>query len=221
MRVIVKPLGLIVVLGVFAGLAVPAFRGLRGGKSAQTAAAASGTLLIITDASKKSWLQNQIYRFNSEHDGKIRVVTRFMDSRAALQAIVNGKEKPQLWAPSGSTWVNALSDAWARDGGKGQQIDMGDPGSYRSYLRTPLVFLTTRTKARTLRPILGGTDGWNALHDLASGKTDVPWGKFTFSYGEPTKTNSGFMAMGMFLAAFGNRDGSGADLGRAPRSSIT
>ncbi|MBC7807439.1 MAG: extracellular solute-binding protein [Akkermansiaceae bacterium] len=162
-------------------------------------------ILLVTDAAKKSWLQNQIYRFNLQNDGRYHVTTRFMDTREALQAILHDKEKPVLWSPSGSNWTAALADGWGKSHpGEKNIVQVGDSDAYRTFLRTPLVFLTTKKKAPFLRKMFA-TEPWHGFHELAAGRTKTPWGGFRYSYADPRASNNGFMVLGLIVSDYAAR----------------
>jgi hypothetical protein len=90
---------------------------------------------LITSATKKGWLESQVERFNAEKGGNVRI--EYLETRDALQAILNGKQKPTLWSPSAPLWATRLSEKWAEDHGGDALVSDSDPNTYRIYLRTP------------------------------------------------------------------------------------
>lgn len=206
MRIILKPLGAITLLAMIVLLTVLVVSNAWTRQDRRNKVGAVHDILLVTDAAKKGWLQNQIYRFNLQNEGRYHVTTRFMDTREALQAILHDKEKPVLWSPSGSNWTVALADGWARSHPGGKNIvSVGDSDSYRTFLRTPLVFLTTKNKAPFLKKTLA-TEPWRGLHALSSGKTKTPWGAFRYSYADPRASNSGFMVLGLIVSDYAARN---------------
>lgn len=236
----VKPAGKLVILILVAGIAVGLWRWYKGrggtlptlsaGQTAQNgvppAASAGnggvdfpggggtsgggggGNLVLITSATKKGWLENQADKFSQQGHGKITL--RYYETRAAMQAILNGKEKPVLWAPSSPIWAQRLGEAWPQfHGGESSPVSLSDPASFRVYLRSPLVFLTTKERAQYLRPLLGGSDPWGLLRELSLGKKTVPGmgGKFRFAHADPLNANSGFLTLGMILGDYARRHG--------------
>jgi hypothetical protein len=133
-----------------------------------------------------------------------------------MQAILNGKEKPALWSPSSPIWAARLRDAWEeRNGSSGKPLmDPADPNVYRSYLRTPVVFLTTKDRAARLRPLLGGGQSWNALRDLTTGRRKVVGiaGPLRFAHADPIASNSGFLTIGLVLNAYAQQSGGSGSL---------
>ena len=163
-------------------------------------------LSLITSATKKDWLQGEIDRFNQENKGQFHIETRFLETREAMQAILNDKEKPVLWSPSSPVWAARLGEAYEER--KGERIvDMNDSDSFRIYLRSPLVFLTTKQKATFLRPLLAGPDGWKNIGELGAGTRKTPWGKFKFSHADPIASNSGFLTLALMLNDYGKKTG--------------
>jgi len=222
MRVVIKPLGLIVVGLLFAFLAIFAAKGCFGPRTGPVTG--SGDLPILADTAKRTWMFDQVALFNYAQrrpDGQqlVSATWKDQDTREALHAILNGKDRPVVWVPSGNYWVGALNDSWRRaHPGTGDLVNTTDSASYRTYLRTPLVFLTTADKATALRPLLNGTNypSWRALHDLCAGKTRVPWGAFRAAVADPLRASSGFMLLGLVLEDYVQHTGGGLSLDRAP-----
>jgi extracellular solute-binding protein len=168
-----------------------------------------GDLLFITTAAKKDWVGLQVEKFNnaSENNGRWRVMPRPMPSREAMHAILDGKVEPALWSPGGPMWPGRLAEAWTERHSGGRILDAADPNAYRVFLRSPLVFLTTRDKARFLAPRLGGANPWAALRRLSLGQEKVPWGRFRFSHADPLTSSSGILTLGLILNEFGQNEG--------------
>lgn len=160
------------------------------------------SLTLITSATKKGWLEAQVERFNAEKGGNVRI--KYIETRDALQAILNGKQKPTLWSPSAPLWATRLSEKWAEDHGGDALVNDSDPNSYRVYLRTPIVFVTTKQKAGYLRPLLSGPNAWSNLADLSAGKKKLPGASrgFVWAHADPIKANSGFLTLGLLLDAY-------------------
>jgi hypothetical protein len=101
-------------------------------------------------------------------------------------------------------WPTRLSEAYSQKNGK-TILDMSDPNAYRVFLRTPLVFLTTKKKSAFLKPLLSN-NSWANLEKLASGQTKPPWGSFRFSHADPLTSSSGVMTMGLMLYDYSQRN---------------
>lgn len=167
-----------------------------------TTVADNEILFVITPA-KKGWVTDQIKAFNGQSAGKYKVVTSPAPSREGMHAILNGKLKPVLWSPGSPMWPQRLGEVWkARTAGT--IVDMNDPNGHRAFLRTPLVFLTTKQKAKFLRPLLSGPQAWTNLRELSLGKRRAPWGKFKFSHADPLTSSSGTMTLGLIMVDYAN-----------------
>ena len=181
-------------------------------KGAPTTVADNEILFVITPA-KKGWVSDQIKAFNEKSAGKYKVVTAPAPSREGMHAILNGSIKPILWSPGSSIWPQRLSEVWkARNAST--LIDMNDPNGHRTFLRSPLVFLTTKQKAKFLRPLLSGTQSWQMIRELSLGKRRAPWGKFKFSHADPNTSSSGAITLSLILADYGQRTGQSGALDR-------
>lgn len=161
-------------------------------------------LQFITSASKKGWIVEQIEKFNALPTTKTPVVLKSVETREAMHQILDGKAKPALWSPSSVIWADRLAEAY-----KGKTIlDTGDAQSYRTILRTPLVFLTTKPKARFLRPLLSSPNVWSNIRDLSNSKK-VPWGNFKWAHADPLNANSGMLALALILADYAEKTNQG------------
>ncbi len=183
----------------------------RSGTDANSGAGASvpenaNAVTLLTSKSSKGWLLNQIEKFNAQQasaGGSLKVVPQFVETREAMHGILEGTIKPVLYAPSTTVWAQRLQSAWKEKHGS-DILNMDDAASYRVYLKTPLVLVTTQDKARFLRPLLGRPGGWQKLHDLSTGKIKAPWGKWQWSHADPLTANSGTMTLGAILADYAN-----------------
>lgn len=174
---------------------------------------ADNEILFVITPAKKGWVTDQIKAFNEKSAGKYKVITEPQPSREGMHAILNGKIKPVLWSPGSPMWPQRLSEVWkARTAST--LVDMNDPNGHRAFLRSPLVFMTTKEKARFLRPLLGSTQSWQMIRELSLGKRRVPWGRFHFSHADPLTSSSGTMTLGLILADYGQRTGQSGSLDR-------
>lgn len=170
--------------------------------------AASGVVEIpfVITAAKKDWVGEQVDRFNAANGDKWKIVTKPVPSREAMHGILAGNIKPVLWSPGSPVWPARLAEAYSQQNNK-TIVDLSDPNAYRVFLRSPLVFLTTRRKAQFLRPLLGGNDPWGALKQLSTGQRKTPWGGFRFSHADPLTSSSGVMTMGLILFDYAQKTG--------------
>jgi Ca-activated chloride channel family protein len=174
---------------------------------------------FVITAAKKGWAAEQIKRFNELHKDKWLIKTEEVPSRQAMHRILAGDLKPVLWSPGGSIWPTRLTEAWAEKHVGSTLIDVSDTNSYRLFLRSPLVFLTTKEKARFLRPLLGGSNAWVALRQLSTGATRPPWGRFKWSFAEPVNSSSGMLTMGLILYDYAQKTGQSGSLEQVAKSS--
>jgi len=168
---------------------------------------------LLTTADKANWVRSQVFTFNEINYKKYQVTVHYVDSRAAMEKVLDGSEQPVLWSPESPTWIARANDVWQqRKGGPLVQVD--DYTSYRVFLRSPLVFLTTHEKAGYLRRYLSGSRPWASLHDMSSGDLRPPWGRLRFSISDPLRSNSGMASLGMILVEY-TRDHGGSLTGVA------
>ena len=223
----IKPGGWVIIIlllgAIFFG--VRSFRGLlaaRQGGAAPIAGAgavlttdqaAGGDILISTSGTKQKWMQAEIDKFNAQStSGKASL--QLAESRDAMQGILAGKFQPTIWSPSSSVWVYRLADLWPKAHGGAQIANVNDSQSYRQLFKSPLVFLTTRSKAAFLRPILSGSSPWAGVRQLSIGQRKAPWGKFRFAYADPLNASSGTLTMSLIISEYGRLHGS-SDLAAA------
>jgi hypothetical protein len=177
-----------------------------GPQGAQAPQLAENEILFVTTAAKKGWVKEQVERFNAQHQGKWRIVQQDIPSREAMHGILEGKVQPVLWSPGGAIWPARLAEAW-RERHSTVILERSDPNAYSVFLRSPLVFMTTRRKAEHLRPILGGGKPWAALRELSMGRRKVPWGRFKFSHADPLTSSSGMLTFGLVLNEYTEETG--------------
>jgi hypothetical protein len=223
------PVGKLVLLIIAIGGAVGAWRWWSGRSGARAPGGLVGLfepaksnpngveIPILITAAKKDWVQDQVDRFNAENRGRWQVVPKPVPSREAMHAILEEKEQPVLWSPGSPIWPARLAEAWTEKHGD-TLLDLSDANGYRVFLRSPLVFVTTRKRAAFLRPRLGGSEPWQALRRLSMGQDRAPWGAFRFSHADPLTSSSGMLTLGLVLSDYARRTRRG-DLGKAAVSS--
>ncbi len=160
-------------------------------------------LQIVTSASKRGWLNEQIDKFNATSD--VKLVPKLVETREAMQQILAGRIKPALWSPSSVIWADRLSEVLEQRTGS-SPLDTSDPNSYRSVLKTPIVFLTTKENARLLRPLLSSNACWTNVQKLSSGKIPFPGG-FKWAHADPLNANSGMLTLALIINDYANRTG--------------
>lgn len=195
------------------GLAVGGWRSWHESHDPMLTAAGTGNVAqieLLTTADKASWVRAQVYSFNYAHQGQYQVIAKYVDSREAMQRVLAGAEHPVLWSPESPVWIVRANDIW-RAKTRHDLVPMEDFSAFRVFLRSPLVFLTTREKAAYLRPHLGGTHPWTSVYDICSGS--IPWhGKLRFAVADPLLSNSGDAGVGMMLTEYASTHPSSGSL---------
>ncbi|MBC8141513.1 MAG: substrate-binding domain-containing protein [Armatimonadetes bacterium] len=213
MELRVKPLGIIVFLALFAiiGTAVYFFANNQGKDEVITEIAPDtgiegAEVLFASSKTKKDWLDEQAELFNQKYaDKKVKVVIEYGETRDSYQDIINGKKNVALWAPSSTQWVGALGSYWTKNRG-GKLFDTAKSDEYTVYLKTPMVFITTKDKATFLRSQLAMPGkSLDNLRDMSTGKTKVPWGTFKYSYADPVNAGSGFAFLSTVVSDFSKK----------------
>ncbi len=152
---------------------------------------ASGDVLVSTSGTKQAWLSDEAQKFNSQGGGHV-VLLKPVESRDAMQSLLNGKLQPTVWSPSSPVWTERLAQL------KSGMIDESDPQNYRVIFKSPLVFLTTKAKAAALRPILTGTTPFTTL---AAGH------RYRFGYADPLNASSGMLTMALIISEYARTHG--------------
>jgi hypothetical protein len=156
---------------------------------------------LLTTADKASWVRAQAYSFNYLHQGQYQITVKYLDSREAMLKVIAGAEKPVLWSPESPVWISRANDIWRKKSGH-DLVAMDDFSTFRVFLKSPLVFLTTRKRAEFLRRYLAGDHPWTSIHEMCTGRIDMPGGRLRFSVADPLLSNSGAAAVDMMLTEY-------------------
>ena len=167
--------------------------------------ASGNEILLVTSNTKKGWLIDQIAKFNASNNGQYKIVTRFIETREAMHAILEGKVKPAIWSPSSTIWTQRLGQAWQQKNGNAL-LNLNDGDSYRVFFRSPLLFMTTKRKLPALKPVLRS---WETLR-ASNGRTSQ--GRLKWSHADPLSANSGMMTLGLMLADYTSQTGADASI---------
>lgn len=215
-----KPAGKLIILIFVLGIAIGGYRLWRGPSAGPGFFGGSGVVEIplLTTATKADWLSDEINAFNKAHGDKWKLTISTIESREAMHAILDGKTKPVLWSPSSPIWIARLAEVWSQQHHQ-TIVDMADPASFKVFLRSPIVFLTTRDKATFFKRALGGSKSWAAVRELSLGRRRTPWGAFRFSHADPLNANSGMLTLGMILTEYGQQAGQSGSLENVANSS--
>lgn len=168
-------------------------------------------LPFIITAAKKGWVAAQTEKFNKQYEGKYFVKPIEVPSREAMHAILEGKQKPVLWSSGNPIWPARLAQAWKQKKGT-NIVDLNDPSAHRVFLRSPLVFLTTKDKVKFLRPLLSTPQCWQNLRKMSMGQIKTPFGPLRFSHADPLTSSSGMLTIGLIMADYAGRNNLGGNL---------
>lgn len=166
---------------------------------------AANEIMLLTNPGKRGWLDEQIEKFNATSEVKIKA--RFLPTREAMHSILDQNVHPALWSPSSIIWADRVAQVKGND-----LLDTGDAASYRAVLRTPLVFLTTKAKAATLRPLLSSQSCWQNIEAISSGKKPYPGGNFKWAHADPLQSNTGMLTLALIVADYAARNNRAASV---------
>ena len=189
--------------------------GARSANGGGDAPVGANEIQIISSNTKEGWLAEQIAAFNRQSGG-VKVVAKAVETREAMTGILDGKYKPALWSPSSVIWADRLGEVWEDRTGK-TLLDTGDIGSYRQIFKSPIVFLTTKEKARFLRPLLEN-DAWSNIRKISDGKIRAPSGRFKWAHADPLNANSGMLTMALILSDYAQKTGQSGAIRQAAQS---
>ena len=181
-----------------------------------SAPVSSGEIQIISSNTKKGWLSDQIDAFNAKQGDGVKIVSKAVETREAMTGILDGKYKPALWSPSSVIWADRLGEVWEDRTGK-TLLDTGDNNSYRQIFKSPIVFLTTKEKAKFLRPLLEN-NAWSNIRKIGDGVIRVPYGKFHWAHADPLNANSGMLTMALILSDYAQKNGQSGAIRQAAQS---
>ncbi len=181
------------------------------------------SLVIVYGSEKKTWLEEQVKKF--EALGKrtaggrpIKIDARAMGSGEAMQAVTGGTVKAHVFSPASTVYVSLANSAWLSQPGHTKAlIKPGEP-----LLLSPVVVGMWKPMAEALGwpkrqlswadllKVATNPKGW-----AASGNPE--WGRFKFGHTHPEYSNSGFLGVlaEAYAGAKKTRDLSVADLDNA------
>jgi|GEM_PF-4311514 hypothetical protein len=166
---------------------------------------------------KKRWVEVTSARFTEKSGVQAKVSLTTLESREALQEILNNKAQPVLWMVDNNIWAGRLDQAWREKNGGNTLFELSSITDVRPLAKTPLIFVTTKKKAETLRPYIETATPWQGIYELISDTRKTPWGGLRYTHTDPTQTDIGFMAVGGMLADFAKKS-AGGDVASATAS---
>lgn len=183
-------------------------------------AAAPGKAIEVSfhsSSAKKAWVDEMVRTFNASGarvgGSAVHVTVTHVNSGESLEAIKDGKAKPDVWSPGDDSWMQLAAESW--------RLVKQRPLFTRSepLVDVPLVMAMWEPMARALgypAPI-----AWRDVLRLSSsprgwGEVGHPeWGRFRWGHAHPD-ANSGFLTvLALCYAATGKTEGlTDADLKR-------
>lgn len=162
------------------------------------------TISLLYSTEKAEWLDEVIeafYRTNPRVNGRpIELSLEKMGSREMVLSVLDGDEQPTIISPAGSLQISILEDLSSSRFGS-SIVSPNDPSQCRQVVKSPLVLVAWRERARVLWGDSLPQDVWQALHDDLTDPRGwaaydhAEWGYIKFGQTNPLKSNSGFMTL--------------------------
>lgn len=177
------------------------------------------------ERSAETWIQDALVAINKESGSDGGLFADYRGSRDGKQAILYGadagvekgkkfeagsKSAPILWNPADIYWADKLNADWKNPkipnkGGSGEKDVVSAP---TILLNTRLVLAMWNDRAAVFEKLAGTSKyknkTWALLHDLATtgwSLTGNPsWGKLKLAQSDPTRSNSGLLALRLMFA---------------------
>lgn len=159
---------------------------------------------LLYSTEKADWLDEVIqdfYRTNPRVNGRsIELTLKKMGSREMILEVMDGQEQPVIISPAGSLQISILEDLSASKYGE-PIVKLNDASICTKVLKSPLVLVAWRERAKVLWGESLPSDLWQSLHDslidpqgwAAVGHPE--WGYIKLGQTNPLKSNSGFMTL--------------------------
>ena len=157
-------------------------------------------ILFVSTKGKSDWVLSQCFAYNLSSSNN-NVILHFVESRDAMKKILSGQVQPVIWSTDNPAIVGRINDLWTQKNGH-PLIDASDPAATRVYFHSPLVFLTTKEKAKELAPILSSSTCWDTIAQIGAGTKTLPSGKLTFGMSNPETASGGILTVGLILVAY-------------------
>jgi ABC-type Fe3+ transport system substrate-binding protein len=189
--------------------------GGKGGKSLSNDDAVEISMLYGTE--KKDWIEASAARFQTSHP-EIKLTLKGMGSTDAMNAILEGREKPTIFSPADSVMMNLLIADWETQY-HSPLVPSSGPGAPQPLMITPLVFAVWEDRAQALMAKEGAIT-WASLHDAVTAKQGwaavggkAEWGFVKLGHTDPTRSNSGLQSITlMAMEHFGRTNLTVADV---------
>jgi Ca-activated chloride channel family protein len=159
------------------------------------------TLTIAYGSEKKTWLEEQAKKFGATSPRtasgrQITIQTIAEGSGEAVDAIVNGTQKPHVFSPASGLYVGMLNSAWQKAKSATKPLaPAGDP-----LVLSPIVVAMWKPMAEALgwpKKALGWSDFVKVSTDAKGwgGYGHAEWGRFKLGHTHPEYSNSGLQAI--------------------------
>jgi ABC-type molybdate transport system substrate-binding protein len=162
---------------------------------------------LLFSSEKQDWLEAETASFQKEHP-EIHVRLKSTGSIEGAQAIVDGKEKPTIFAPADTMIENLLVSEWQAKYKTDIVAPSGDDAPQPLVL-TPLVFVAWEDRAAVLENAAGGAITWKTIRNAVvsnegwlSIKGQASWGFVKLGHTDPTRSNSGLQALLMMTLEY-------------------
>lgn len=172
-----------------------------GSTAVEAPTSASVELPFIYSTEKKAWIEFATEAFQKENP-KTAVKLIGRGSLDAVQAIVEGREKPVLWSPADSMALNLAESDWETKNGARLMAPEGTEDGPQALVLTPLVFVIWEDRAEALLKAGKGQVNWKTIHDAVQSNQGWPavggkseWGFVKLGHTDPTRSNSGLAAL--------------------------
>lgn len=160
------------------------------------------TLTIVYSTEKERWLTEAVAAFEASgitaNGAPINVELRSLGSGAAMQQLLDGSLKPDVWSPASDLWITLLNQEWQQRNGS-PLIPTSGANAPRMLALTPLVLVAWQQRAAALGN--SGQSVWQNLHAAivapegwgAQGRPE--WGFVKWGHTTPRESNSGFQTL--------------------------
>lgn len=168
-------------------------------------------LNVLYSTEKEAWLQEVTEDFARQQvtvDGRpIQVQLEKAGSREIYLAVLDGVKQPDIISPASSLQISILQDLSASKRGV-SLVNPTDPSACRPVVTTPLVLVAWRERATVLWGENPNSHLWHRLRDALldpqgwASYNHPEWSYIKFGHTDPTKSNSGFMALLLMTYAY-------------------
>ena len=160
------------------------------------------TLTIVYSSEKQKWLEEAVVAFETSgitaNGAAIDIQLRSLGSREAMQGLLNGSLKPEVWSPASDLWITLLNQEWQARAGA-PLVPASGADAPRQLALTPLVLVAWQQRGAALGN--SGQTVWQNLHSAIvapegwGAKGHPEWGVVKWGHTTPTTSNSGLQTL--------------------------